>query len=172
MVMMKFLPKVCKGWGKGMASVLLSKNKETTKEMEALVCWYVEIYGASRWAPEFREDEEKKSKGERIERRGKRSGEVAKDMREKGPVVFMKYWNHVNNRRGASKDWDQALQDAAKSEQAAAEVDAPTGGDEESEHTGTRKKKQRKQAPEPVIPSNYRFESDGTVVEVGETAQI
>lgn len=156
MVMMKFLPKICRGWGKKMQEVLLSDYSETTKEMEALVCWYVDMYGESRWEPEHRADEEKRLANEKIDRRGKRAGEN----RKQAAIAFTKYWKLVKERRVASKDWEQALLDVAKKEQSAAE----TGDDEVG--SGQPQKKQRKQAPAPVIPTAYRFTTDGEVTEI------
>ena len=156
MVMMKFLPKICRGWGKKMEEILLSEYSETTKEMEALVCWYVDMYGDSRWEKEHKADEQTRMAGGKIDRRGKRAGEN----RKQGAIVFMKYWKLVTERRPASKDWDQALLDAAKEERSAAET-----GDVE-EGSGQPQKKQRKEAPEPVIPTAYRFTNDGELTEI------
>lgn len=171
MVMMKFLPKICKGWGKGISSVLLSDNQETTKEMEALVCWYVDMYGDSRWEPEHRKDEEMKSTGATLERRGKRAGEAVKELRKTGPSVFMKYWHKVKERRAGTKDWETALQDAAKEEHSVAE-EVVAGDGSETESAGQQKKKRKKQAPEPTIPTFYRFTDDGQVIEVAEAAAV
>ena len=163
MVMLKFLPKICKGWGRKVNEVLLSDHPETTKEMEALVCWYVEMYGESRWEPEHKEDEEKRLTGEKIDRRGKRKGET---VRKEGPTVFIKYWKFVKERRAESKDWEQALLDAAKEELSASNV--PAAGDNEEE-SGKPRKKQRKNPPlEPAFPTTYKFTEDGRMIEVAE----
>lgn len=166
MVMMKFLPKISKGWAKKMRTALLSNDKETTEEMEALVCWYVDMHGDSRWEPEHRENEEKRAAGEEIDRRGKRAGDQENEKRKQGPLVFVKYLKLVKARRAASKDWERALQEAAEQEDSEAPAAEAGAGVEETEHTGRRKK--QKKADEPIIPMMYRFADDGTVMPITE----
>jgi len=162
MVMILFLPKLCKGWTKRVRLVLLSEDKETTKEMEALVCWYIDMYGESRWEPEHRENEGKRDAGEKIDRRGKRAGENKK--RRQGPLVFVKYLKCVQERRATSKDWDLALQETAMRYSPT----EPEGGMEEPETEHTGKRKRQKKAVEPIIPITYRFSDDGEMVPMAE----
>jgi len=157
LVMTKFLPKICKGWGKKMTTNLLSEFSETTVEMEALVCWYVDMYGDSRWAPEHKADEERREKGETLVRRGRREGVTAKEKRQLGPQLFVKYLKMVKERRGESKDWEQAVKNLATKESELDRVD-------DSEENVQPKKKQRKGEAETVIPLSYVFTDDGKVV--------
>jgi len=163
MVMLNFLPRICKAWGKSVQTVLLSDCKEATIEMEALVCWYIDMHGASRWEPEHREDENKRVGGATIEPRQKRAGDQEKEKRKQGPILFAKYVKLVRERRGDSRDWDRALKEAA--EKAISEDAQPTG---ETEGNGGPRKRQRKKAPEPVIPVRYQFNEDGTAVPLAE----
>jgi len=69
-------------------------------------------------------------------------------------------------RRSTSGDWDRALKEAAEKE--AANDAQPSGDTEETTENGRQRKRQRKEAPEPVIPVRYQFNEDGTVVPLAE----
>lgn len=131
--------------------------------MEALVCWYVEMYGESRWYPEHKEDESNRDAGNKSERRGKRTGGGENEKRKQAPQMFAKYWKFVQERRSASDDWERAIQDAAKEENS---TTASKEGTAESETTQTdqARKRPRKKVAEPVIAAQYRFTEDGQMV--------
>lgn len=168
MVMGKFLPRFCKNWGKKLDTVLLSQHPECTVEMEAMVCWYVEIYGVSRWHPEHLEDESKREKGEKVNRRGKRTGDEENQRRIERPHVFAKYVKFVQERRSQSQDWEKAIQEAAKEEKSTTTTaGAEDGGDNEK---GKQKKRKRKKVAEPIIPARIRFTAEGTMVPLENVA--
>ena len=163
MVMMKFLPRICKTWGKKLETFLLSEHPECTVEMEAMVCAYVELHGESRWYPEHLEDERKREAGEKIDRRGKRTGDEESKKRIEAPQVFAKYMKLVQERRSGSMDWEKAILEAAKAGKSTTNT---VGPDAENYENGKQKKRKREQGKEaePVIPARFKFTAEGNMI--------
>lgn len=162
LMMLKFLPRICKdGWGTRQDKALLCNEKETTAAMEALVCWYVDMYGTLRWVPEHNEDKQRMADGGKKEKRGRRESEGEKERRKKGTETFAQYLKSVQERRGTSTDWDEALRDEAKKEREAKEGQPGVENDKNGTVSTGNKRKRVEKEPEPVIPTLYRFGTDG-----------
>jgi len=191
LMMLKFLPRICKdGWGSRQHQALLCDEKETSAAMEALVCWYVEMYGTLRWIPEHNADLKRMAEGHKKEKRGRRESTDEKERRKKGATTFARYLKSVQGRRGLTADWDEALRDEAKKEKK--EKEEEQGENTSNNGTGTGEtatgasggKRQRvEKEPETVIPTLYRFGGNGELEivaladalrnsEVGESAEV
>jgi len=172
LVMLEFLPRMCKdGWGKKQDKVLLAEDGEISAAMEAMVCWYVDMYGTLRWVPENEEDVALEEAGNAKEKRGKRTSAAEKARVKAGPGVFAQYWSAVQIRRAGSKDWDKALLEAAAGEKASENENATAATVGVVASQG-RKKRGKPAEEEVVIPTTYKFGDDGKIVIATQTATV
>jgi len=169
MVMLEFLPRICKdGWGKRQSKKLISEEPEITEAMEALVCWYVDMYGTLRWIPEHDEDKKRAQEDKPKEKRGRRVSVAEKQQAKEGPKKFAYYWSLVRERRPASKDWEEALkEEAAKGDVLEQGEGGPTVGLATVAVQG-RKRGRIAHMVDPVIPTMYKFGDDGKIENLAE----